>query len=131
LPATLSEPIITGLLRHQLGYDGVVFSDDMMMHAISDHFEAGPAAALALYAGVDMLLFCQDSAQAAGVVEFLCAEVERTPALRARIEAGARRINELKRDRLKGFRGAADSELEARLRRLDHRQRVEEFYGSL
>ena len=131
LPATLSEPIITGLLRHQLGYDGVVFSDDMTMRAISAHFEAGPATALALYAGVDMLLFCHDSAQAAEVVEFLCAELERTPALRARIEASARRINELKRDRLKEFRGAADSELEARLRRLDHRQRVEEFYGSL
>jgi beta-N-acetylhexosaminidase len=131
LPATLSEPIITGLLRHQIGYDGVVFSDDMAMHAISDHFEAGPAAALALYAGVDMLLFCHDSAHAVEVVEFLCSEVERTPALRARIEDSERRINDLKRGWLKEFRGAADDELEARLRRLDHRKLVEEFYGSL
>src|ERR1044071_5742035 len=35
LPATLSEAVVTGLLRHQLGYDGVVFSDDMEMKAIS------------------------------------------------------------------------------------------------
>ena len=38
LPATLSEPIVTGLLRHQLGYDGVVFSDDMEMKAIADNY---------------------------------------------------------------------------------------------
>jgi beta-N-acetylhexosaminidase len=131
LPATLSEPIITGLLRHQLGYDGVVLSDDMAMQAISDHFEAGPAAALALYAGVDMLLFCHDSAHAAEVVDFLCSEVERTPALRARIENSERRINQLKGRWLKEFRGAADDELEERLRRLDHRELVDEFYGSL
>ena len=41
MSATLSEPIVTGLLRHQLGYDGVVFSDDMEMKAISDHCDAG------------------------------------------------------------------------------------------
>ncbi len=130
-PATLSEPIVTGLLRHHLGYDGVVFSDDLAMQAISDHFEAGAAAALALYAGVDMLLCCHDLAQAAEVVEFLCCEVERTPALRSRIENSERRINELKGRWLKEFRGAADDELEERLRRLDHRQTVEAFYGSL
>ncbi|MGE5217676.1 MAG: beta-N-acetylhexosaminidase [Chloroflexota bacterium] len=130
-PATLSEPVATGLLRHQLGYDGVLFSDDMAMRAISDHFAAGPAAALALHAGVDMLLFCHDSAQAAEVVEFLCSEVERTPELRARIEKHARRIDKLKGRWLKEFRGAADDELEERLSRLDHRRMVEEFYGSL
>ena len=130
-PATLSEPIVTGLLRHQLGYDGVLFSDDMAMAAISDHFAAGPAAALALHAGVDMLLFCHDSAQAAEVVEFLCSEVERAPELRARIENSERRIDALKGRCLKNFRGAADDELEERLTELEHRKMVEEFYGSL
>jgi beta-N-acetylhexosaminidase len=130
-PATLSEPIVTGLLRHQFGYDGVLFSDDMAMHAISDSFEPGPAAALALLAGVDMLLFCHDAAQAAEVVEFLCSEVERSPALRSRIENSERRIDALKARCLKRFRGASDDELAERLRQLDHRNMVEEFYGSL
>jgi len=131
LPATLSEPIITGLLRHQLGYDGVVFSDDMAMGAIADHFAPGPAAALALYAGVDMLLFCHDMAQAAEVVEFLCSEAERTPALRDRIDNAERRIHRLKEEHLKEFRGAAEGELEERLKNLDHGKQVEAFYGSL
>ena len=47
LPATLSEAIVTGLLRHQLGYDGVVFSDDMEMKAVSDRYSVEEATALA------------------------------------------------------------------------------------
>ena len=43
--ATLSEKIVTGLLRQQLGYGGVVFSDDMEMKAVSDHYAPGEAAA--------------------------------------------------------------------------------------
>jgi beta-N-acetylhexosaminidase len=56
-PATLSKPIITGLLRHQLGFNGPVFSDDMMMQAISSHFGLDEAIRLALEAGVDVLMF--------------------------------------------------------------------------
>ena len=64
LPATLSEPIVTGLLRHQLGYDGVVFSDDMEMKAVSDRYAPDEAALLAVRAGVDVLLFCHDLTKA-------------------------------------------------------------------
>ena len=66
LPATLSAAVVTGLLRHQIGYDGVVFSDDMEMNAISANFSPGEAAVLALRAGVDVLLFCH-ALQAVGV----------------------------------------------------------------
>jgi beta-N-acetylhexosaminidase len=128
--ATLSEPIITGLLRHQLGYDGVVFSDDLEMKAISDHYGAGEAAALALGAGVDVLLFCHDLARAVEALEFLHAEGERSPALRARVQAGHRRITELKRRCLKLFSGAAENELADRLTSLDHRS-IAAIHGSL
>jgi beta-N-acetylhexosaminidase len=129
--ATLSKPILTDLLRHQLGYDGVVFSDDMEMKAISDYYDAGEAAALALYAGVDMMLFCHDLTKAVAALEFLYDEAARSPALRARVEASQRRIGELKRHWLKAFSGVADDELEERLARLDHRRIVAEIYGSL
>ncbi|MGH7794749.1 MAG: beta-N-acetylhexosaminidase [Candidatus Binatia bacterium] len=129
--ATLSEPIITGLLRHQLGFDGVVFSDDMEMKAISDHYDAGAAAALALRAGVDMMLFCHDLAKAVAALEFLYGEAEHSPALRAQVEASQRRIGDLKQRWLKAFSGAADDAVEERLARLDHRRIVAEIHGSL
>jgi len=129
--ATLSEPIITGLLRHQLSYDGLVLSDDMEMKAIRDHYGAGEAAALALRAGVDVMLFCHSLANAVRALEFLHSEAERSPALRAQVETSHRRISELKGRRLKSFGGAAADELEERLRNLDHRTLLEEIHGSL
>jgi len=131
LPATLSERIITGLLRQELGYDGVVFSDDMEMKAISGNYGAEEAAALALRAGVDVLLFCHESAKAVRALEFLCAEAEKEPALRARAEESYRRITQLKTGRLKAFSGADETEITARLASLDHQRIVDEIQGSL
>jgi beta-N-acetylhexosaminidase len=129
--ATLSEPIVTGLLRHQLGYDGVVFSDDMEMKAISDHYDVGGAATLALRSGVDVMLFCDDLEKAVQALESLHAEAERQPALRAQVEASHRRSSELKERRLKAFSGVTENELEDRLKRLDHRRIVDEIHGNL
>lgn len=56
-PATLSHSTITGLLRGQLGFAGVVFSDDLQMGAINEHYGLEEAVRLALEAGVDILLF--------------------------------------------------------------------------
>lgn len=56
LPATLSKTIITGILRGDLGYDGVVTTDAMNMGAIAQNFAPADAAALAINAGVDILL---------------------------------------------------------------------------
>jgi beta-N-acetylhexosaminidase len=55
-PATLSKKIITGVLRNQIGYDGVVMSDDLGMKAIADHYGFETALERALNAGVDILL---------------------------------------------------------------------------
>lgn len=56
-PATLSKKTITELLRHKLGYEGVVISDDMNMGAIADHYGLREAIYLAVDAGIDILLF--------------------------------------------------------------------------
>lgn len=60
LPATLSYPIITGLLRNTLGFDGVVTSDDMQMRAISQHYGLEQSVKLCINAGVDMVMFCNN-----------------------------------------------------------------------
>lgn len=56
-PATLSRPVITGLLREKLGFDAVVFSDDMQMKAITESYNLKEAVGLAFNAGVDVLVF--------------------------------------------------------------------------
>jgi hypothetical protein len=82
-------------------------------------------------AGVDVLLFCHELPRAIAAFESLCEQAAKDPALRARVETSTRRIGELKRRYLKMFSGAADNELESKLKRLDHQRIVEELHGSL
>ena len=56
LPATVSENIITKLLKNELGFDGLVVTDAMVMNGISKQFESGDASVRALKAGNDLLL---------------------------------------------------------------------------
>ena len=58
-PATLSSTILAGLLRQEMGFAGLIFSDDLEMRAILDHLSAGDAAVRSIRAGVDMLLVCK------------------------------------------------------------------------
>lgn len=57
LPGTLSIRMLDSLLRKTLKFDGVVFSDDMQMHAITKHYGLEEAIKLAVNAGVDILTF--------------------------------------------------------------------------
>ena len=56
-PATLSYATNTTLLRHKLGFHGVIVSDDMQMKAISAHYNLKEALTLAINSGVDILIF--------------------------------------------------------------------------
>ena len=55
-PASLSPAIVTGLLRGELSYDGVVITDALRMGAIHEEYGSGEACVRALEAGCDMLL---------------------------------------------------------------------------
>ncbi len=55
-PATLSHPIITGILRNEMDYDGVVITDALGMQGVRDKYGDDRVPVLALKAGVDMLL---------------------------------------------------------------------------
>ncbi|MGC7102139.1 glycoside hydrolase family 3 protein [Amycolatopsis lurida] len=59
-PATLSKPIMTGLLREELGYDGVVVTDALRMDAIRKLYPDAEAPVLAIEAGVDQMLLPPD-----------------------------------------------------------------------
>jgi beta-N-acetylhexosaminidase len=58
LPASLSEPIVSGLLRQAMGFDGVVVSDDLEMKAVAARWPIGEAAVRAASAGVDLIAIC-------------------------------------------------------------------------
>jgi beta-N-acetylhexosaminidase len=99
-PATLSRAVITGLLRGRLGFGGVVVSDDMQMKAITDRYGLEQAVALALNAGVDILLFgnnlTYDADIVPEVVDMIESLVERGVVPRSRIEESFARVLRLK-----------------------------------
>ncbi|MBQ6115106.1 MAG: DUF3459 domain-containing protein [Synergistaceae bacterium] len=64
LPASLSRELITGKLRGELGYDGVIVTDAMMMGAIQKNYVSSEAAILALEAGNDIILMPYDYREA-------------------------------------------------------------------
>lgn len=95
-PATLSHPILTGLLREELGYDGVVITDSLQMAGVRQRYDDGEIAVRALAAGADLLLQPADP-QAA--VDALDAAVDSGRISEQRLDASVRRILAMKRDR--------------------------------
>jgi beta-N-acetylhexosaminidase len=100
-PATLSRAVQTGLLRDQLGFQGVLTSDDMEMKAIASHYGLEQSVLLALEAGIDVLCFGNNlhydpaiAGKAAGIIA-RAVESGRIPA--ARIDASYQRVLALKR----------------------------------
>jgi beta-N-acetylhexosaminidase len=61
MPAELSHTIVTNILRHQLGYDGVVLTDALYMQGIANKWSLPQAVVLAIEAGNDMILGVRDS----------------------------------------------------------------------
>src|SRR3990170_6411450 len=60
-PGTLSPAIVTGLLKQKLGFQGMVFTDDIGMKAISARYTTAEATVLAIAAGCDVVLMCGDA----------------------------------------------------------------------
>jgi beta-N-acetylhexosaminidase len=70
-PATLSPRILGGVLRDELGYDGMVVTDDLEMGAIENDGTVADAALTSFLAGADMLLICQEHAKIVAAYELL------------------------------------------------------------
>ncbi|SDE13565.1 glycoside hydrolase family 3 protein [Glycomyces harbinensis] len=92
-PATLSGPILTGLLREELGYDGVVYTDSLQMEGVREGYGDDRVPVLALQAGVDVLLMPMDIDLAYNAVLAAVAEGELTE---RRIDESVTRILDLK-----------------------------------
>lgn len=96
-PATLSEQVVTGLLRERLGYRGVIVSDDLDMRAIAGHMGADVAAVAAVRAGCDVLLLCQSEDNQAAAEAGLIREAERDAEFRRKVGEAAHRVRGLKK----------------------------------
>jgi beta-N-acetylhexosaminidase len=90
-PATLSRSALDGVLRRQLGFGGVLFSDDLRMKAIADNIGIPQAACEAIAAGCDVLLVCEEPELSLEVHSALVARGERDPAFVDRLRDAAAR----------------------------------------
>ncbi|HTP41357.1 MAG TPA: beta-N-acetylhexosaminidase [Nitrospiria bacterium] len=95
-PATLSPAILTTLLRETLGFDGVVFTDDLEMKGITDHWAPELAAVQAIKAGADSVLVCKDPNTQDAVLEELRRAVADGTLPPARIQQSLARLDRLK-----------------------------------
>lgn len=100
--ASRSDRIMRSLLRGEMGYEGVVVTDDMMMGAIpQDDTPWRQAIVAAVAAGADMVLVCRHAERMVAAAEALSAEAAKSRAFSARLEDAARRVTGL-RGRLVG-----------------------------
>jgi beta-N-acetylhexosaminidase len=95
-PATLSRAILTDLLRGELGFAGVIVSDDLGMKAVADRYPIDELAVGCVAAGCDVLLVREPAERQVAAFEALVHAAEDDSELRARVEQSAARVAALK-----------------------------------
>ena len=93
-PATLSEKTIDGLLRNEVRFSRLVFTDDMEMKAITDHYGAEEAAVCAVNAGCDILIYRGDAGVPESCIEAVIKAAEDGRIATAKIEKALGRISQ-------------------------------------
>lgn len=107
VPATLSRRLLTGLLREELGFDGVIMTDCMEMKAIADHFGTVEAAVMAIEAGADCVLISHTHKLQEAAIDAIAAAVQSGRLSRERIAESAARLLAMKRKRAAAAASAA------------------------
>ena len=95
-PSSLSPKLVTGILRNQLGFQGVVVTDSLTMEGITAYYTEAQAAVLAIQAGDDLLMGASTPADVAAMVEGLKQAVNAGEISQQRIDDSVRRILMLK-----------------------------------
>ncbi len=97
MPATLSYPVLTDLLRYELGYDGLIVTDSLEMGALAAHgYPPQVSAPLAFAAGADLLLFNRDHAMHRQVFASLVQAVGEGKISQEQVDASVQRILQAK-----------------------------------
>ena len=95
-PSSLSETIVTDLLRNKLNYKGVVITDDMTMKAVADNYGMGESAVQAVKAGSDLVLIAHDAQKAVTAIKALKTAVKNGDISEERIDESVKRIIRMK-----------------------------------
>jgi beta-N-acetylhexosaminidase len=95
-PALFSEPIVTGLLREELGFEGVIITDDVAASAQLQAWSPPDRAVLAIAAGCDMVLVARTPALSYEMVDAVVARARVDAAFAERVDDAARRVLALK-----------------------------------
>ena len=95
-PASLSHRVVTGLLREEMDFDGVVCTDDLTMGAVSNTYGMGEAAVLAVEAGCDLLLVCHGADNLTAARDALLEAVDSGRLSPERLDESVKRILSLK-----------------------------------
>ena len=98
LPASLSPKVVDGLLRQEMGFGGVVCTDDLTMGAISNTYGMGEAAVLAVEAGCDLLLVCHEADNLTAARDALLSAVDAGRISMERLDESVYRILSLKQE---------------------------------
>ena len=102
-PGCLSKKVVQGLLRDEIGYDGMVISDSLEVRAIWDVYGFAQGTILTVNAGIDLMLFCNHSPivpysdeRAEAAIEVIADAVARGEIAESRIDEACSRILRLK-----------------------------------
>lgn len=94
-PSSLSKPVMTGVLRDELKFDGVIITDDLVMGAITEQYSLAQAASLALESGADMAMFSAPGAYTS-VHKEIMARIKQDKLSRADLDQKVMRVLRLK-----------------------------------
>lgn len=97
-PATLSSRILSNLLRGELGYDGLVITDDLEMGAIENAMTVAEGALLAFRAGADLLLICKEHDKVRETIAGLDEARAEGVVTEGRVAEAAARIDRVRQD---------------------------------
>ncbi|WP_036646942.1 glycoside hydrolase family 3 protein [Paenibacillus pini] len=103
IPATLSKSVLTGLLRDELGFEGVIVTDCLEMHAIAKYFGIGEGAVRAIEAGADCVLVSHTLSDQSSAIEAVKEAVLSGRIAESVIDRAVERILNLKEKRLKSL----------------------------
>ncbi|MFJ7408209.1 MULTISPECIES: beta-N-acetylhexosaminidase [unclassified Lysinibacillus] len=96
-PGTMSKAVMTNLLRKQLGFTGVIMTDDMTMGAITGHFDIGKASVESVKAGSDIILVGHDYNNVVKIISSLKDAVKNGEISEQKLNESIERIIQLKR----------------------------------